>query len=87
MRIPRTLALAAGAVALTVGLTGCHAQADIVCQRYSLSGHVAVQAYWSTQTDRYVCLSVNQVTGSRDRFYVYEIHRANGDIDFIRRES
>lgn len=88
MRFPlrRTLALATGAVALTAGLAGCHVQPDLVCQRYSLSRHVAVQSYWSTQTDRYVCLSVHQVTGSRDRFYVYEIHRPDGSIDFIRRD-
>jgi hypothetical protein len=83
----RTLAMAAGVAALAATVVGCHVQADLVCQRYSLRNHVAVQSYWSTQTDRYVCLSVNQVTGSRDPFYVYEIRRSNGDIDFIRREN
>lgn len=82
----RMLVAGVAAVAGSIGLTGCHVPADLACQRYALRNHVAVQAYWSFDTDRYVCLSVNQITSSRDRFYIYEIPRSNGDIDFIRRD-
>lgn len=83
----RRLGLAAGGAALAaVSVAGCHVQADLVCQRYALRNHVAVQAYWSFDTDRYVCLSVNQITSVRDRYYVYEIRQPNGDISFLRRD-
>lgn len=83
----RRLRLVAGAGVLGLaafGLIGCHVPADVACQRYAAPRHQVVQAYWSTQTDRYVCLSVHRDTRSRDRFYVYEVRRSDGSIAYVR---
>lgn len=88
MRFPRrrTLALAAGAAAATVALSGCHVNPELACGAWMRDGHRLAQAYWSFQTDRYECLSISP-RGNRDRYGVIEIHLPNGEIRTLRHES
>lgn len=67
------LALAGLAVAgASVGLTGCHVPADVVCQYFIRDGYRLYAASWNGPAGAYLCTSYVPGTGIVDSYRVYE---------------